>query len=443
MTHATSPSRRDFLRVGMLSALGLSLSRFWELQAAAGQASGSAAAKRCVLVWLDGGPSHLETFDPKPNVPAEVRGPFGTIDTKVPGVRFSEHLPGLAERADKLAIVRSMTSPLGEHNLGAHYLLTGYRPSPALAYPLIGSVVTHLGPAAEELPNHFAVTAGQDTGSYGRLGNGYLPPSTRPFVVKDPERGKSNVLGLAADPSAGLAVRLDRRRDFAAAVEQLGRGAEIDPQAKASPALEQAHRLLTSDKARQAFDLADEKPEIHAKYGDRPISRGCLLARRLIERGVPFVTVNNAGWDTHDDLDLRLRAGYTGAKVGVGLVPALDRAVSALIDEVADRGLLDETLIVVMGEFGRTPKLNTRGGRDHWPQVFSVMLAGGGVKGGQVIGASDRTGETPADRPVTPADLAATIFTLLGIDPKQRLYTPDGRPIEVSRDGEVVRELVA
>ncbi|HUE70825.1 MAG TPA: DUF1501 domain-containing protein, partial [Pirellulaceae bacterium] len=159
--------------------------------------------------------------------------------------------------------------------------------------------------------------------------------------------------------------------------------------------------------------------------------------------GVPFVTVNNAGWDTHEDLDLRLRAGYTGAQIGVGLVPALDRAVSSLMDELADRGLLEETLIVVMGEFGRTPKLNTRGGRDHWPQVFSVMLAGGGIEGGQVIGASDRTGETPADRPLTPADLAATIFSLLGIDPQQRLKTADGRPIEVSRDGQMISELVA
>jgi hypothetical protein len=443
MHYITSPSRRDFLRVGTLSALGLSLSRFLELRSAAAEEAPESKANRCVLVWLDGGPSHLETFDPKPDVPAEVRGPFGTIETKISGVRFCEHLPSLAERADKLAIVRSMTSPLGEHNLGAHYLLTGYRPSQALAYPLIGSVVTHLRPPPEDLPNHFAVMAGPDAGSYGRLGNGYLPSTTRPFVVKDPARGKTDVLGIAADPSAGLTVRLDRRRAFSAAIEQLGRGAEIDPQAKASPALEQAHRLLTSDKAREAFDLGQEKPDVLAKYGDRPISRGCLLARRLIERGVPFVTVNNAGWDTHDDLDLRLRAGYTGAKVGVGLVPSLDRAVAALMDELDERGLLNETLIVVMGEFGRTPKLNTRAGRDHWPQVFSVLLAGGGVKAGQVIGASDRTGETPADRPVTPADLAATIFTLLGIDPKQRLYTPDGRPIEVSRDGQVVRELVA
>ena len=443
MDRTSRPSRRQVLHAGLLSALGLSLPRFLELRAAAGDQPAGAKAKRCILIWLDGGPSHLETFDPKPDAPAEVRGPFGTTAAKLAGVRFCEHLPNLAARADKLAVIRSMTSPLGEHNLGAHYLLTGYRPSPALAYPLIGSVVTHLGPPAADLPNHFAITAGPNPGSYGRLGSGFLPPITRPFVVKDAARGTANMLGLSDGPAAALAVRLDRRRAFAAAVEQLGRGSEPDPNARANPALEQAHRLLTSQQAREAFDLSQERPEVHASYGDRPISRGCLLARRLIERGVPFVTVNNAGWDTHADLDLRLRAGYTGARVGVGLVPALDRAVSTLIDELAERGLLDETLIVVMGEFGRTPKLNTRGGRDHWPQVFSVMLAGGGVTGGQVIGASDRTGETPADRPVTPADLAATIFTLLGIDPQQRLTTADGRPIEVSRDGTVIGDLLA
>ena len=439
MNCPSPPTRRDVLRIGSLTALGLTLTRILECRAAAAT---EPKAKRCILIWLDGGPSHLETFDPKPDAADEVRGPFGTVATPIAGIHFSEHLPLLAQRASKLAVIRSVTSPLGEHNLGAHYLLTGYRPSPALAYPLIGSVVTHLGPPPAELPNHFAITAGGDAGSYGRLGNGFLPPETRPFVVGDAARGAKNVLGLAS-ASGSLTVRLDRRREFSAAVEQLGRGLEPTEGTQASSALEQAHRLLTSQQARKAFDLAEEKPEVHARYGDRPISRGCLLARRLIERGVPFVTVNNAGWDTHDDLDLRLRAGYTGAQVGVGLVPALDRAASSLIDELSDRGLLDETLIVVMGEFGRTPKLNTRGGRDHWPQVFSVMLAGGGIQPGQVIGASDRTGETPADRPVTPSDLAATIFSLLGIDPKTRLKTADGRPIEVSRDGQVIPELVA
>jgi uncharacterized protein (DUF1501 family) len=211
----------------------------------------------------------------------------------------------------------------------------------------------------------------------------------------------------------------------------------------ADPEFEQAYRLVTSPQAKQAFDLADEKPEVRARYGPRTLGQSCLLARRLVERGVPFVSVVNTGWDTHEQLVLRLRDGYSGAQVGVGLIPTFDLALAALVGDLKDRGLLDETLVIAMGEFGRTPKLNTNGGRDHWPRVFSVVLAGGGVCGGKVIGASDRNGESPADRPVTPTDLARTIYTLLGIDPDHELRTDDGRPVPVNQGGKLVEELFA
>jgi uncharacterized protein (DUF1501 family) len=207
-------------------------------------------------------------------------------------------------------------------------------------------------------------------------------------------------------------------------------------------AFEQAYRLVTSREAKEAFDLSREPADARKRYGGKTIGQSCLFARRLVERGVPFVTVNNPGWDTHENAYTRLKEGYTGARVPVGLIPSLDLAFSALIEDLGDRGLLEETLIVVMGEFGRTPKLNTSGGRDHWPRVFSVALAGGGVSGGQIVGASDSVAQGPKDRPVTPADLASTIYTLLGIDPKHLLHTPDGRPIEVSRNGRVVSELI-
>jgi uncharacterized protein (DUF1501 family) len=213
--------------------------------------------------------------------------------------------------------------------------------------------------------------------------------------------------------------------------------------AAGDPAFEQAFRLILSPGARQAFDLSREPAELRARYGPRTIGQSCLLARRLVEHGVPFVTVHNAGWDTHDNLVTRLKEGYTGADVPVGLVPSLDLAVSALLDDLHQRGLLATTLGLVMGEFGRTPKLNTAGGRDHWPRLFSVALAGGGVPGGQVLGASDAVGQSPRLRPVTPADLAATVCALLGIDPQQLLHTPDGRPVAINRDGAVVPELVA
>ena len=441
MFHPPLPplSRRDFVRIGGLSTFGLSLPALLQLRGAQGADAAKGKAKSCIVIWLDGGPSHLETFDLKPDAAAEVRGPFASIPTRVGGIRICEHLPKLAERMEHAAIIRSMTSPLGEHNLGANYLLTGYSPTPAIEYPAIGSVVGHLRGAGGVLPPHIAVpdfrAGGRNAG-----GNGYLPASTRAFSLNsDPARPDFRVPDLDFYPGTA-ADRVDRRLDYLAALDRLSRAAD----AKETPPkqFEHAHRLLTSAGAKQAFNLNEESQKTRAAYGPRSIGQSCLLARRLVEQGVPFVTVTNAGWDTHQNLDTLLRAGYTGAKVGVGLIPSLDLAISALLDDLHDRGLLDSTLIVVMGEFGRTPKLNTSAGRDHWPRVFSVLLAGGGLKGGQVLGSSDKTGESPQDRPVTPADLAATMFALLGLDPLLTLQTADGRPIHLSRDGKVISELV-
>lgn len=425
-------SRRTFVRIGGLTALGLNLPRLIRSTRGAEQ---PAIAKRCILIWLDGGPSHLETFDPKPAAPAEVRGPLAAIRTNLPGIEISECLPQLAQRMDRAAIVRSVTSPLGEHNLGAQYLLTGYQPTPAVEYPVFGSIVAHLNRAARPLPSHIAVPDHR-VGGAKFSPTGYLPTSARPFEVGgDPARPDFRVAGLDFFPGID-SQRLDRRRDYLAALGRLGSQGETSSQP-----FEPAYRLLESAEAKAAFDLTQETAATREKYGPRTIGQSTLLARRLSEAGVPLVTVNYPGWDTHDALYMRLKEGYTGAKNPVGLIPSLDLALSALLDDLAERGLFEETLVVVMGEFGRTPKLNTQGGRDHWPRVFSVLLAGGGIPGGQVVGSSDATGESPKDRAVTPADLAATIFTLLGIDPQQLLTAADGRPIAVST-GNVVRELI-
>ncbi|MEM9587566.1 MAG: DUF1501 domain-containing protein [Planctomycetota bacterium] len=438
-------TRRDLVRVGGLTALGLGLGDLFRMRRLiAAESSGTslvdgATAKSCILIWLDGGPSHLESFDPKPEAPEEVRGPLATIPTNLSGVRIGECLPRTAQIMDKLAVVRSMTSPLGEHNFGSHYMLTGYKPTPALAYPTFGATLAHVRSRPGVLPPNIAVPNFTNNVN----GSGFLPPATSPFAVGgNPSRPDFKVRDL--DFYQGLDLkRLGRRRDFVAALDEFSRAGDAAASSISDPDLQRAYDLIASPSAKAAFNLSEEPNQLRASYGrdqGNNIGQSCLLARRLVERGVPFVTVNNRGWDTHQDI-LKLKERYPGDR-NAPLV-ALDRAVTALVTDLSDRGMLEETLVIVMGEFGRTPKINSSGGRDHWPNVFSVLLAGGGIPGGQVIGASDPLGEYPMDNPVTPSDLASTIYTLLGIDPAMELHTSDGRPVRAAPDGaRVVPELV-
>ena len=443
-------NRRDFLRIGGLAALGLGLGDFFHLQRAfASNSTLTAKAKSCILIWLDGGPSHLETFDPKPDAPQEVRGPLKTIPTNVTGVRISECLEQTAAIMDKIAIIRSMTSPLGEHSLGTQYLMTGYKPTPALEYPTFGSTVAYIrsqnsqnsnSAALSALPPNIAVP--NFTGEL--TGNGYLPSATRPFSVGNNSKSSDfKVRDLDFYEGVDL-TRLSRRRQFVNALNEFSNAKDADAITTTDPELERAYNLITSPDAKAAFSLSEEPFDVRQRYGQggvNGIGQACLLARRLVERGVPFVTVNHAGWDTHNDI-FQLKERYPTDRNAH--LPSLDRALSALIQDLVDRRMLDETLVVVMGEFGRTPKINSQGGRDHWPNVFSVMLAGGGVQGGQIIGSSDALGEFPKERPVTPSDLAASIYTLLGIDPGLELHTSDGRPVRIAPDGAIsVSELFA
>lgn len=424
--------RRDFLRVGGLTALGLSLTDWLRLRSVAGPTR--SAIKNCILIWLDGGPSHLDLFDLKPDAPSEVRGPFKPIDTRVPGVRICEYLPQTALQADRIAIVRSVTSPLGEHNFGSHYLLTGYKPTPVLQYPSYGAVLTRARGGKHTLPPYISVPSHN-----AMAGEGYLGAACRPFAVGgDPSQPDFKVQDL--EPFADVSTsRLQRRQGFRAALDQFAdRVEQLAPDSDAE--FEQAYRLILSPEAKRAFDLGRESKELRARYGPRTIGQSCLLARRLVEAGVPFVTVTDYGWDTHDNLFNRLKEGYTGGTVGK--TPTLDLAYSALLEDLQQRGLLDTTLVILMGEFGRTPKINTSGGRDHWPRVFSVVLAGGGVRGGQVIGRSDSRGESPADRAVTPEDLAHTIYTALGVDPDSEFHTRDGRPVQINQQGRLIEGLL-
>ncbi len=383
-------------------------------------------AKSCILVWLNGGPSHLDMFDLKPDAPAEVRGEFRPTKTPLDGVRVCEHLPRIAKLLDRCTLIRSVTSPEGNHDRASHYMLTGYRPTPALVYPGFGSVVAKEFGVGKALPNYIAVpTAPQYSGA------GYLTAAFEPFAAS-----VDKVKDLESP------VPLDRRREMLAAIDRYCTSVESYP--ARDTFLEQAFGLVTSKEARAAFDLSKEDPRARARYGSSRVGQSCLLARRLIEAGSRFVTVNDDGWDTHDNAWKRLAGTFSqGKQIYAGKLPDLDIAYSALLEDLQERGLLDSTLVILMGEFGRTPKLNSIGGRDHWPRAMSVLLAGGGVKRGQVVGETDAYGELPAERPVLPEDLLATVYALLGIDTEREYRTETGRPVKVLGSGEAVKEAIA
>ncbi len=428
MRHPTFlKSRRGCLALGGLSGLA-ALYQPSAFGAQAIQETLQRSGKQAILVWLDGGPTHLETWDPKRSVPEEVRGPFGTVKTPVAGVELCELLPRVAQQFRDWTLVRSVTSPLGEHNFGTHYLMTGYKPTPALEYPALGGWLSTQRPSTD-LPSHIAIPRFRVGGSTFS-GRGFLESTAAPFAVGgDPAQERFRVEDLTLSQSLP-ASRLQRRRLYLERLERLSDSSQV------TPAVQQAFRVLLSAESQQAFDLTQEAGDVRARYGPRTIGQSCLLARRLIERDVPFVSVVDPGWDTHDQAYTRLKEGFAGARVPVGKIPSLDLALSGLVEDLKRLDRLSSTLIIVMGEFGRTHKLNANGGRDHWPRCFSVAMAGGGLEGGRVIGSSDRHGESPHDQPVTPSDLAFSILKLLGVDPRTTVTTPDGRPIALNRDGQ-------
>jgi hypothetical protein len=417
-------TRRRFL-VGSVFGLSLAQRLAW---------GRDAKAKSCILVWLNGGPSHLDMFDLKPDAPIEVRGEFKPIPSALDGVRVCEHLPKLAKLLDRCTLIRSLTSPEGNHDRASHYLLTGYRPTPALVYPTLGSVAAREFGVGKALPNYIVVPT-----AAAYPGAGYLSAAFEPFSVNSDPSRDFRVQDLQAPVPEAQA---DRRRAMLAAIDRFA--ASVGDYPARDSFLEQAAGLVTSKEAREAFDLGREDAKSRARYGPSRIGQSCLLARRLVEAGSRFVTVNDEGWDTHDNSFKRLAGTFSqGKQIYAGKLPDLDRAVSALLEDLSERGLLESTLVVVMGEFGRTPKLNTIGGRDHWPRASSALLAGGGVRRGQVVGETDAHGELPADRPVQPEDLLATVYRLLGIDPETEYRTSTNRPVRVLAGGEVVKEALA
>jgi hypothetical protein len=434
---AFRPTRRTLLRAGVLGALGLGLGDWLRLRAAAGPAETPGRAQACILIWLSGGPSHIDTFDPKPDAPPDVRGELQAIETAIPGVRLSELFPEMARSLDRFTLVRSLTSPEAEHDRASHHMQTGYRPSPALVYPSVGSVVHRIRGAStgSTLPTYIAVPEAPPFGS-----SGYLTPAFDPFSVNgDPNAPGFHVRDLTP-PDRLTLERLRRRQGMVGALDRFARDV---PESSLTTSRDQfarkAFELLTSADAQAAFRIDDEPGAARERYGRTLVGQACLLARRLVERGVAFVTINDRGagvlgWDTHVGNFPALRER---------LAPPIDRAVSTLVADLAERGLLESTLVVMMGEFGRTPKINGNAGRDHHGRASTVVLAGGGLRAGVVLGRTDAKGDSPVERPVTPSDLAATVFTALGIDPSQTLTTPDQQPIRLVDSGQAVAELFA
>lgn len=434
--------RRDFIKAGVLGLFGLSLTDLFRLKAAANPSAeareavprnttaNDGRAQSVILLWLGGGPSHLDMWDLKPEAPEEIRGLFKPISTNVAGIQISEHMPKLAQQMDKLCIIRSMTSPEAAHERGTHYMMTGYQPLPGFAVPGYGAVISKLKAQRSALPPYIAVPAPVAYGGGGFLGASLAPfspggnPASKNFKVRD------------LQPPKGVSFeRVERRRSLRHAVDAAFKKYETgNPTAKAVDTFyTAAYNLMSSSDARAAFELNNEPGSMRDAYQRNSFGQSCLLARRLVEAGVNFVTVSNGGWDNHNSIFSTLP----------GKLSQFDRTVATLVDDLGNRGLLDTTLVIAMGEFGRTPVINRNGGRDHHARVFSIMLAGGGVQGGQVIGASDPNGMEPAETPVRPEDLAATIYHSLGIDYNQSLESPDGVRIVLSRGGRPVRGVLA
>jgi len=431
--HGNQLSRRGFVSAGAFGGLGLSLAELLMIRDAQAQQKEydfiEAKAKSVIHVFLPGGMAHQESFDPKPYSPLEYRGEFKTIKTNT-GESFCETLPNLAKCADKLTVIRSMTHGEAAHERGTHNMFTGYKPSPALIFPSFGSVVSHEFGPRNNLPPYVCVP--NVPNEYA--GTGYLSSSFGPFALgDDPTSANFKVrdLSLASGVSPERFVRRKSALDIVN--RRFGSLTSADNVKAMDTFYDRAYSLLDSPDARTAFEIDKEDTKLRDRYGRNQAGQRLLMARRLVEAGVRLVTVTYGGWDMHANITNGFRNS----------MPALDTALATLIDDLSQRGMLDETLVIVSSEFGRTPKINNDAGRDHWPKVFSVMLAGGGVKGGLIYGSSDATAAEPEQNPVSPENLATTMYHLLGIVADKELMAPGARPIEIVDGGEVITDILA
>jgi hypothetical protein len=423
-------SRRDFIRIGALAPIGLSLANLLSFEKAMAGAASQARAKSVILVFLGGGISHHDTFDPKPDAVEEIRGKYKPISTNVPGLQVTDLLPLMAQQMDKVTLIRSGTHENDHHETATNWVLSGRFGSPFGDYPAMGAVVAHETGFSGIVPPYVAVPKNPSfTWELGK--SAWLGGRFESFKCGNPNDAAFQVRDLS-QPASITPAMLDRRKSLLEAVDHLSSHIKGSDQIATYDEFGQkAAEMVLSPKAQAAFDVSREDAKLRDEYGRNEFGQSCLMARRLVESGVRFVTVNYGGWDHHKDI-------FKGLDKKV---PEFDRGFSTLIRDLHDRGTLQETLVVAMGEFGRTPKVNKDAGRDHWGRAGSLIFAGAGVRGGQVIGATDKNGAFVTERPVRPADVCWTIYDALGIDPSKELHTPEGRPIEILAEGSTVKEL--
>ncbi|HQW28763.1 MAG TPA: DUF1501 domain-containing protein [Verrucomicrobiales bacterium] len=427
--------RRDFIQTGLGALGGLGLTQMLGMRASAASQSDT----RCIFIWLDGGPSHYETFDPKPDAPSEIRGEFGTVPTSVPGVHFSDKFPKLAKGFDKFTVVRSIAHAQNNHGAGNHYLMTG-RPTPVPVgcgafvtfHPSFGSVVSQNRTVKHGLPAYVSTPRMSRSG-----GPNFLGAQHAPFVISDNPEGKNFRVRDVTLPKELEDGRAKSRVELRKTLDQMRRitdTAAEDPAISFDDYYARAFDLVTSDEAQKAFDVSQEPEDVRAKYGRNDFGQRLLLARRLTEVGVPFVNVYSGGWDDHRGLF----ENYKKNKA-----EQLDTGVSALIQDLADRGTLDNTMVILLGEFGRTPKINKDAGRDHWSFAMSVLMAGAGIPGGQIVGATDVKGYYANENIYAPEDFATSLYTKMGIDPTAILHDTNNRPVQLVNNGRLIKELFA
>jgi hypothetical protein len=442
-------SRRHFLQIGVAGMASASLATVLRARAEAAAVTGTAKDTSVILLWLDGGPGHMDTYDMKPDAPAEYRGIWRPIHTNVPGMEISELFPLQAKVADKFSIIRSLHHDNGDHYTAAHYILTSRGGASGTSqmgrYPAIGSIASKVcGPRKSGSPAYVAVPYAMSVGIRpGYFGGNYLGTPFNPYETDgDPSAAEFRPKNL--QPVGALTMdRLEHRDGLRKHLDQLRRDIDASGAIEAMDRFQQqAYDLVTSPAARQAFDLTSEDAGTRDRYGRNMFGQSTLLARRLVEAGTTFVAVHYGGWDHH-----------WGLKAGMETnLPIVDGAVSSLLTDLSDRGLLDKVMVLLCGEFSRTPRMNDGGnggpplsmgtpGRDHWGNAMSVLVAGGGIKGGQIVGSTDRLGEFPKDRPVTPGDLHATIYKVLGVDPTTHFLDRSGRPVAAIDSGSVIEEL--